>query len=73
MKRLFIELTPECEVTAIMYARGLEKREIAKKKCRALSTISNQIQRVFEILGVRNGRELANVVNQRERSMENAE
>ena len=71
--RLFAELTPECEVTARMYASGLEKKEIAVKKCRAVSTICNQLQRAFEILGVRNGRELANVVNQRERSIEYAE
>lgn len=72
-KRLFAELTPECEVTARMYASGLEKKEIAKIKCRAVSTICNQIQRAFEVLGIRNGRELANVVNQRERSVQDAE
>lgn len=56
---VFTELTPECDITAQMYAAGYEKKEIAKIKCRAVSTISNQLQTAFEILGVRNGRELA--------------
>ena len=59
MRRVFNELTPECEITARMYAQGYEKKEIADLKCRAVSTINNQLQKAFEILHVRNGRELA--------------
>ena len=44
MERVLTELTPECEVTARMYAQGYEKKEIASMKCRALSTINNQLQ-----------------------------
>lgn len=65
MKRVFIELTPECEVTARMYAQGYEKKEIASIKCRAVSTINNQLQKAFEILQVRNGRELATMLYER--------
>ena len=38
MERVFTELTPECEITARMYAQGYEKKEIANFKCRAVST-----------------------------------
>lgn len=65
MDRLFMELTPECEITARMYAQGYEKKEIANLKCRAVSTISNQLQKAFEVLGVRNGRELATMLYER--------
>lgn len=57
--RVFTELTPECDKTAQMFAAGLEKKEIANIKCRAISTIANQLQTAFETLHVRNGRELA--------------
>lgn len=56
---VFTELTPECDITAQMYAAGYEKKEIASLKHRALSTINNQLQTAFMILGVRNGRELS--------------
>ena len=56
---VFTELTPECDLTAQMYASGYEKKEIASLKHRAGSTINNQLQTAFLILGVRNGRELA--------------
>lgn len=56
---VFTELTPECDLTAQMYAAGYEKKEIASLKHRAVSTINNQLQTAFLILGVRNGRELA--------------
>lgn len=56
---VFTELTPECDITAQMYATGYEKKEIAEKKHRALSTINNQLQTAFLILGVRNGRKLS--------------
>lgn len=65
MGRVFIELTPECEVTARMYAEGYEIKEIAAIKCRAISTINNQVQRAFKILNVRNGRELATLFHKR--------
>lgn len=57
--KVFTELTPECDITAQMYAAGYEKKEIAALKHRALSTINNQLQTAFAILGIRNGRELA--------------
>lgn len=65
MNRIFTELTPECEITARMYAQGYEKKEIANLKCRAVSTINNQLQKAFEILHVRNGRELATMLHER--------
>ena len=57
--KVFTELKPECDITAQMYAAGYEKKEIAVLKHRAVSTINNQLQTAFLILGVRNGRELA--------------
>ena len=57
--KVFTELTPECDITAQMYASGYEKKEIAALKHRALSTINNQLQTAFAVLGIRNGRELA--------------
>lgn len=65
MDRVLTELTPECEITARMYAQGYEKKEIASMKCRAISTINNQLQIAFAILQVRNGRELATMVYER--------
>ena len=65
MKRVLTELTQECEYTAQMYALGYEKKEIASIKCRALSTINNQLQEAFRILHVRNGRELARKLYER--------
>ena len=65
MDRVFTELTPECEITARMYAQGYEKKEIANLKCRADSTINNQLQRAFDVLQVRNGRELATMLYER--------
>lgn len=65
MERVLTELTPECEITAQMYANGYEKKEIASIKCRALSTINNQLQEAFRILNVRNGRELAKKLYER--------
>lgn len=65
MKRVLTELTPECEITARMYAQGYEKKEIANLKCRAISTVSNQLQKAFEVLQVRNGRELATILYER--------
>lgn len=62
---VFTELTPECDITAQMYAAGYEKKEIASLKHRALSTINNQLQTAFIILGVRNGRELALKLSER--------
>ena len=65
MDRILKELTPECEITARLYAQGYEKMEIARIKCRAVSTINNQLQKAFEILHVRNGRELAMMLFER--------
>ena len=65
MERVLTELTPECEITARMYAQGYEKKEIASMKCRAISTINNQLQMAFTILHVRNGRELATMLYER--------
>lgn len=65
MNRILTELTPECEITARMYAQGYEKKEIAEIKCRAVSTIGNQIQTAMRILHVRNGRELATMLYER--------
>lgn len=65
MERVFNELTPECEITVRMYAQGYEKKEIASMKCRAISTINNQLQKAFEVLKVRNGRELATMLYER--------
>lgn len=65
MERILKELTPECEITARLYAQGLEKKEIADIKCRAVSTVNNQLQRAFEVLKIRNGRELATMIYER--------
>lgn len=65
MDRILNELTPECEITARMYAQGYEKKEIANLKCRAISTVSNQIQTAMRVLHVRNGRELATMLYER--------
>ena len=65
MRRVFTELTPECEITVRMYAQGYEKKEIANLKCRAVSTINNQLQKAFEVLNVKNGRELATMLYER--------
>lgn len=65
MERVFTELTPECEITARMYAQGYEKKEIANLKCLAVSTVSNQIQTAMRVLHVRNGRELATMLYER--------
>lgn len=57
--RIFTELSPERDYVAQMYGSGLEKKEIAKKTFRAVPTVNNTLQKVFEQLHVRNGRELA--------------
>lgn len=49
MQRVLTELTPECELTTQMYISGLEKEEIAEIKCRASSTINNQLQKAFQV------------------------
>lgn len=65
MERIFPELTAECERTAIMYCSGLEKKEIADIKCRATSTIVDQLRTAYEKLGIRNGRQLAIILAER--------
>ena len=37
--RVFEELTPECDKTAQLFAQGLEQKEIAEVKFRAIATI----------------------------------
>lgn len=63
--RVFTELTPECDKTAQLFARGYEKKEIAEIKCRSFYTINNQINTAFEKLRVRNGRELSILYSER--------
>lgn len=58
-ERVFLELIPEVDITAQMYAVGKEKKEITGLKNRVLATINGQIQKAFELLEVRNGRELS--------------
>lgn len=65
MERIFPELSAECERTAIMYCSGLDKKEIADIKCRATSTIINQLRAAYEKLGIRNGRQLAIILAER--------
>lgn len=65
MNRILSELTPECEITTRLYAQGYEKKEISDMKCRAISTVNNQIKTAFDVLHVRNGRELARLVYER--------
>lgn len=65
MERVLTELSIECERTTVLYLKGREKKEIAELKCRAISTISNQIQMAMSILNVRNGRELASLYYER--------
>lgn len=59
MDRVFYELSPRRDEVAQLYGCGLEKKEIATRLCRSLSTVTTTIQRVYEALGVRNGRELS--------------
>lgn len=59
MERVFTELSERRDEVAQLYSMGLEKKEIAKKLFRSLATVSNTLQRVYEDLGVRNGRELS--------------
>lgn len=56
---LYPELGGECDKSAQYFGSGDEKKEVANRKIKALSTVSNQIQRALEDTGVRNGRELA--------------
>lgn len=58
MRRVLTELNLEEEITAQMYISGMEKKEIADTKCRAISTVANQLQTVFRKMSVNNGREL---------------
>ena len=59
MERVFTELSPRRDEVAQLYSLGNEKKEIATKLFRSLATVSNTLQRVYEDLGVRNGRELS--------------
>lgn len=53
------ELRGECDKSAQYFSSGDEKKEVANRKIKAVSTVSNQIQKAIEDTGVRNGRELA--------------
>jgi len=64
-ERVFTELTREVDYSAQLYALGKEVKEIASLKFRAISTVNNQIKKAFEVLGVRNGRELSILYAQR--------
>lgn len=59
MERVFTELSPRRDEVAQLYSLGNEKKEIATKLFRSIATVSNTLQRVYEDLGVRNGRELS--------------
>ena len=63
--RYLVELTPEEEITSLLYAQGYEKEEIAELKCRALPTINKQLQESFAKMAVRNGREFATKIHER--------
>ena len=56
---LFPELRDECDKSVQYFCSGDEKKEVADRKIKAFSTISNQVQKAIEDTGVRNGRELA--------------
>ena len=55
--KVFTELTPECDITAQMYAAGYEKKEIAVLKHRAVSTINNFGCSEWEGVGIKVSRE----------------
>ena len=63
--RYLVELTPEEEITSLLYAQGFEKEEIAEMKCRALPTINKQLQESFAKMAVKNGREFATKIHER--------
>lgn len=56
--RVFTELSPRRDEIAQFYSLGLEKKEIARKLFREPATINCTLQKVFELLGVRNRSEL---------------
>jgi DNA-binding CsgD family transcriptional regulator len=58
MERVFVELSPRRDEIAQLYSCGFEKKEIANRLFRSVATVNTTIQRVFEELSVRNGREL---------------
>ena len=53
------ELREECDKSAQFFSSGDAKKEVANRKIKAISTVSNQIQKALENTGARNGRELA--------------
>lgn len=59
LSHVFEELNKEVDKTAQLFARGYEYKEICSIKCRAYSTILNQINTAYKRLRVRNGRELS--------------
>lgn len=65
--RVFHEVGIEVDLTGQLYCckKGFEKEEIAKKKFRAVSTINNQLQKLFSEFGVKNGRQLCKIYYER--------
>lgn len=59
MERVFTELSPRRDEIAQLYGLGLERKEIASKIFRSETTVNTTIQRVFELLHVRNRSELS--------------
>lgn len=59
LPHVFEELNKEVDKTAQLFARGYEYKEICSIKCRAYGTILNQINTAFNLLKIRNGRELS--------------
>ena len=57
--RYLVELTPEEEITSLLYAQGFETVEIAELKCSVLPTINKLLHESFANLAVKYGRELS--------------
>lgn len=69
--RVFHEVGLEADITGQLYCGpdGLEKEEIAERKFRAVSTINNQLQKLFSVFGVKNGRQLCKIYYERLQEM----
>ena len=57
--RIFIELSEQEDRVAQMIGSGLEAKEVADIRCKAVATIRNQMQSIYEKLGVKNRSELS--------------
>lgn len=58
-KRIFAELSEQEDQVAQMIGSGLEAKEVAEARCKSVATIRNQMQSIYEKLGVRNRSELS--------------